>query len=105
LGDRDVSSPSPHETSKRLTLSEIVERLLSRGSGERSSVSLTRNAKGETQIEVVVRTNDETETTIDQALAKAVDVYDQLRRQYPMLDGHTARPGSVAAPTERGDAK
>lgn len=75
---------------KRMTLSEIVEQLLSRGGGERSSVDLTRNAKGETQITVTVRTADTGDVqTIDDACLKAVELYDSLRSRYPMSDGNT----------------
>lgn len=82
---------------KRMTLSEVVEQLLARSASDRSSVSLTRNAKGETQIEVVVRTSDAGEvTTTDAAAAKAVELYDNLRRKYPLASGYTAKPGTVS---------
>jgi hypothetical protein len=69
---------------RRLTLSQIVELLLTKGGGEHSSVSLTRNAKGETQIEVTVRTGESDEvTTVDQAAAKAKATYNELRETYP----------------------
>lgn len=69
---------------RRLSLSQIVELLLTRGGGEHSSVTLTRNAKGLTQIEVTVRTGEaEDVATVDQAAAKARKVYDELRTTYP----------------------
>jgi hypothetical protein len=69
---------------KRMTLSQVVEHLLTRSSSQSSSVSLTRNAKGETQIEVVVRTDNELDiTTPDDAAAVAQRVYDALRTAYP----------------------
>lgn len=72
------------ETSKRMSLSEVVERLLERGSSEHSSVTLSRNAKGETQIEVVVRTGEGGGVeTVEQARAAAVAVYESLRNAYP----------------------
>jgi hypothetical protein len=77
------------ERAKRLTLSQIVEQLLTRGGGERSSVTLTRNATGETQIEVKVRTGDDSEvTTVEAAEAKAAEVYERLRVAYPARPGH-----------------
>lgn len=80
---------------KRMTLSEVVERLLERGAGASSSVSLTRNAKGDTQIEVVVRTGtDDAIVTIADAEAEACAVYDRLRAKYPM---HTAPSGTGGA--------
>lgn len=72
---------------KRLTLSEIVEQLLQRSGGDRSSVSLNRNAKGATQIEVTVRTgSDDDDRTVEQAASKAHTIYDGLRLRYPMPD-------------------
>ena len=69
---------------KRMTLSQVVEHLLNRGSSQSSSVSLTRNAKGETQIEVVVRTDDELDIrTPADAAEVAETVYDRLRTRYP----------------------
>lgn len=69
---------------KRMTLSQVVEHLLNRGSSQSSSVSLTRNAKGETQIEVVVRTDAELDIrTPDDAAEVAQRVYDGLRTAYP----------------------
>jgi hypothetical protein len=74
---------------KRLTLSQIVEQLLTRGGGERSSVTLTRNATGETQIEVKVRTGDDSDvTTVEDAERKAVEVYGRLRDDFPARPGH-----------------
>jgi hypothetical protein len=79
----DGESPTP---AKRITLSQIVELLLQRSPRDHSSVTLSRNAKGETQIEVVVRTGDAGEIVdVDDALAKAVELYDVARERYPML--------------------
>lgn len=81
------------EQPKRLTLSQIVEQLLQRGSSEHSSVTLARNSKGETQIEVVVRTGDAGEVqTVQEAEAIAHAVYGRLRVLYPY----------GATPTENG---
>lgn len=84
------------QPTQRLTLSQIVGMLLTRtGSGAGSSVTLARNAKGDTQIEVTVRTEDEDGLrTPEQAAARARAVYDTLRSAYPTADG-TA--GGVAA--------
>ncbi len=73
-----------HERPKRLSLSEILEMVLSRGAAAgASSVTLTLNAKGETQIEVTVRTGEDGIETVDDAQAKAAAVYAQLREAYP----------------------
>lgn len=75
---------------KRLTLSQILEMMLTRsGVGDRSSVTLTQNASGETQIEVKVRTGDDDEiATVDAATEKAVALYDELRERYPRNGAH-----------------
>lgn len=73
----------------RLTLSRIVELLLAhRGGREHSSVTLTRNARGEVQIEVVVRTGDDGDiVTVDQAAAKATELFKTLRQTFPLSSG------------------
>lgn len=74
---------------KRLSLSEIVGAqlaILNRNGSEHSSVKLIQGARGQTQIEVVVRTGDEaTLLTVDQAAAKAAEIYNELRAQFPMV--------------------
>lgn len=74
--------------SGRLRMSEVTRALLAalaKHGGEHSTVKLTRNAKGDTQVEVSVRTGDtEDVVTVDDAAAKAVEVYDRLRLLYPM---------------------
>lgn len=68
----------------RLTLSHVVEALLQRQSRDTSSVSLSRNAKGETQIEVVVRSDPNSDvSTATDALDLAVKLYDKARLRYP----------------------
>jgi hypothetical protein len=53
-----------------------------------AAVKLTRNAKGETQIEVDVKTDaSSSAATIDRAADKAETTYERLRRQYPLADG------------------
>lgn len=72
---------------QRMTLSQVVEKLLERGGSEHSSVTLSRNAKGATQIEVVVRTGEGgAVTTVEEAEAVAVSVYERLRGRYPNAD-------------------
>lgn len=138
------------ERPKRLSLSQIVELLLTRPTRDRSSVSLsrnaagevvidvtahaaegetledaerialaafermskryprkdaghdngevtfTRNAKGETQISVSAKTGDQRLKTLAGLEAETRKVYDNARMKYPMADGMTAKPGSVA---------
>jgi hypothetical protein len=83
------------EPSKRMTLSQVVEHLLTRGSSQSSSVTLTRNAKGETQIEVVVRTDAELSiVTPDDARDTAEAVYDALRTKYPLVTASGSSGGA-----------
>jgi hypothetical protein len=90
----------PAERQRRLTLSEIVEHLLSRGGGERSSVSISRNAKGGHQFEVTGRTADEDGMrTLAEVAATVVGLYDTLRRRYPTPDDDA--PLAVAPESEQ----
>lgn len=91
---------------KRMTLSEIVELLLARSASDRTSVSLSRNAKGDTQIEVVVRTSDGGDVaTADQAAAKAQELYERFRNRYPMSDGKTGAAPTKPEKVAKSDAK
>jgi len=75
---------------RALSLSQVVELLLTRESQDHSSVSLTRNAKGETQIEVTVRSSGSGEiNTAGEAAREAIRLYDVLRRRYPLANGLT----------------
>ncbi len=90
---------SQTQPTKRLSLSAILELLLQRGGGERSSVTLARNAKGDTQIEVVVRTSEDGPVlTAAAALEEATRLYDAARESYPML---THPPSSLDTPPAR----
>jgi hypothetical protein len=91
---RHAATSSP-EAPKRMTLSAVVEHLLNRGSSQSSSVTLTRNAKGETQIEVVVRTDAELDiVTPDDARKTAEQVYDALRTKYPLVTAPSSSGGA-----------
>lgn len=74
--------------SGRLRMSDVTRALLaalSKTGGEHSTVKLARNARGDTQVEVSVRTGDtEAIVSVDDAAAKAVEVYDRLRLLYPI---------------------
>jgi hypothetical protein len=79
-----TDTPTP-----RASLSEIVRLLLARGSSERSSVTLTRNAAGATQMEVSVRTGDDGDVlTAEDAERKAVEIYARLDARFPASEGH-----------------
>lgn len=76
---------------RSITRAEILRGMLSalnKTGGEHSTIRLTRNAKGDTQIEVSVRTGDSPaiETAAD-ASAEAVRLYENLRELFPMAGG------------------
>lgn len=76
---------------RSITRAEILRGLiaaLNKTGGEHSTVRLSRNAKGDTQIEVSVRTGDSPaiETAAD-ASAEAVRIYTNLRELFPMNAG------------------
>lgn len=92
-----MASPrEPHDgqalepKARRMTLSDVVERLLTRTSqGSASSVSLTRNAKGQTQVEVTVRAGETDEvTTALEAQQLAQTIYNALCSAYPTAEGN-----------------
>lgn len=92
---RAQSSETEAAPAKRMTLSQVVEQLLQRGGSEHSSVTLARNSKGETQIEIVVRTGDAgAVATIEEAEAAAITVYERLRARYPMSSGNVGAGGA-----------
>lgn len=89
------------ERPRRLTLSQILEHMLQRGGSDRSSVELTRNAKGATQIGVTVRTGNQDDAhTIEDAAQRAVEIYDGLRLRYPMPEDDAP----IAVPSESPEA-
>jgi hypothetical protein len=76
------------EAPRRMSMGRVVEMLLQRGSSNSSSVTLTRNAKGETQIEVVIRTDEAHDiNSPGEAEAVATTIYDALRTKYPFGGG------------------
>lgn len=78
-------APTAEPRPKRLTLSEIVQLLLSRSHADRSAVKLGRDSRGQTVIEVNIRTGDnEDVATIEQAEARALEVFERLRAAYPL---------------------
>lgn len=87
LANHHEQQPEPLPR-RRITQAEIMEQLigaLSRSGQDHSSVRLSRNARGDTQIEVVVRTGDtpEVQTAAD-CSERARQIYDHLCGLYPM---------------------
>lgn len=144
------ANATPEQHAKRLSMSQILEMVLSRGGGDRSAVTigrspsgipyfevvartgegesvedaeqraravyerlgadyavpqahdnadltLTRNAKGETQVAISAKTSPVGIAKLDELLEVLQQAYDSARMSYPMADGYTARPGSVKA--------
>lgn len=69
----------------RLSLSDVLSMVLARRSGASSSVSLTRNARGLTQVAVTVATGEREQDpqTAQEAAEQARELYDALCEQYP----------------------
>lgn len=98
------AAPVDGERPRRLTHSEIIGMLLSRSERRpTSTVTLTRNAKGETQIEVTVPTGvtDEVATPNDAAELCAA-IYSQLRQQFPLASGFVGAQTPAGGETKGG---
>ena len=87
----EIAEPGEEPKRRRVSKDDVLAALLARATSvgsEHSSVRLSRNAKGDTQVEVVVRSGDSPEIqTAAQATAEAVRIYDNLRELYPMTGG------------------
>jgi hypothetical protein len=84
--------------------------LMGRVSAERSSVKLTRNAKGDTQIEVRVAIGEDGVDTAESANSKAQQIYDALTAKYDIQAGPAVRDyrdgdGESAEPTAKPRAR
>lgn len=91
LRGRPLHAVPDEEPPRRMTQGQIlaafVETMRTRATGEHSTVKLTRNAKGDTQIEVSIRTGEsEDVATVEDAAAKARSVYDAMRMLYPLTE-------------------
>jgi hypothetical protein len=74
------------EKPKRLSMSQIVELLLTRSPADHSTIRLSRNAKGDTQVDVSIRTGEPGLETVEQARAKAEETYEHLCKLYPQRE-------------------
>ena len=79
----EETAPRP---AQRMTLSRVVEMMMTRGAQEHASVTLSRNATGATLVEVTARDESDPEA----AAVKARAVYDALCAEYPVTNGHDA---------------
>jgi hypothetical protein len=90
---------------KRLSLSQIVEMLLTRGGRSHSSVSISRNAKGDTQFEVQVAVGEDGVATLEDAEALALEVYDRLASTYPVTHGSYGGSGVDLTRNAKGETQ
>lgn len=93
--DGDVLTVADAEAKALKVFERLQERFPLPPGHENAEVTLTRNAKGETQIAVSAKTGDTGYVTIADATHGVKTTYDGLRGKYPMADGLTAKPGSV----------
>lgn len=72
---------------RRMTLSQVVERLLERGGTAHSSIDLGLSAGGKVTIAVSIRTSPDGEaTTAGEAAELAQRLFDELRTKYEVGD-------------------
>lgn len=90
----EAGSPTAASIAAEMILDALADVYPAVPDHEAATVSLTRNAKGETQIDVTGRTSAE-QPSLEGLAARVEAEYDSKRRKYPMLDGRTAKPGSV----------
>jgi hypothetical protein len=91
----DTAPAEVEQRGRRMTLSQVVERLLERGGNQHSSVDLGLTASGKVTIAVSVRTTPDGEApTLDAAAELAQSLFDTLRLKYE----------PTAAPAEGGEA-
>lgn len=88
--------PTSDQPSRRMTLSQVVERLLDRGGSAHSSIELGLTAGQKVTIGVSIRTSDDGEaTTVAEAEQLAEAVFDRLRTKYaPEPDDEAGAAGS-----------
>ena len=80
-----------------MTQANVITRLidaLGRVGGEHSSVRLTRNSRGDVQVEVACRTGEQGVETVEQARVKAQQQFDLLCQLYPMQTAGGGNGGS-----------
>lgn len=70
---------TPRRVSNSEVLRALLERMRHSAASERASVRLTRNAKGDTQIEVLATSDD-----VDEAASEATRIYEAVRTLYPL---------------------
>lgn len=81
------------ETPHRISLSRIVELMLTRPT-DHSTISLSRNARGDTEVSVAVRAHGE--LTVEGAELLAQTVYERLCQFYPVSSEQDEGQASVS---------
>lgn len=75
---------------RRMTLSQVVERLLARGGSHHSSIDIGLTAGGKVTLGVSVRTSPDGEaTTAVEAAELAQELFDELRGKYEQTEEPT----------------
>lgn len=87
----------------RMSLSEILRLMLAKGGRDYSAVTLSQNAKGGTQIDVTVRTDED--TSIEDAERKASEIYDRLRERYPHEESETTNADAALTRNAKGETQ
>lgn len=86
------------EQSRRMTLSQVVERLLDRGGSAHSSIDIGLTAGGKVTLGVSVRTSDDGDaTTLAEAEQLAQETFDRLRTKYELVPDDQAGVAGGAA--------
>lgn len=86
MSDHDAQPPAVPDPAKRVTATELNRILLARlvsPTRDRSSVSITRNAKHHVQFEVTIYAGDVGAETAEQAEQLATAIADRLAAKYP----------------------
>ena len=94
--DHSVMTIEDAETMAQIVFDRLTVSYPHAADREQASVALSRNAKGETQVEVSARTGSQTTRTLETLTDVVVTTYDKVRARFPMANGTSAKPGSVA---------
>lgn len=81
-----MEASAPSAAPQRVSLSEVIRAqfaMLTRTSSDRSSVTITRGARGQVQLEVAVHVGSPGADTPAAAAALAQTIYDSLDSKYP----------------------
>ena len=110
--DAPTKAAAGEQPTRRMTLSQVVERLLERGGSSHSSIDLGLTAGGKVTIGVSIRTSPDGEATnAAEARQLAEQLFDELRTKYDQegaaatRDGEAERTARAAAAIARSRSK